>query len=491
MMTIHTRFNWLEQLLAPIDKAKVSQQITENNSDWEYIDSEMIKLGSLNHSSLNIDEIQRRCLHLFATETKDFRLFVHLLRTLQHAGKADELVLAANLITQYSQHYWQDSYPQNMRLKQRLTQQILKRFETAQTRFCKQATPAQRDDILGFFAYLAQFWHTENSSLSTEVDALSRAYYRLENIEQPTLIVAEDVCETQNNQIEKNVASPQTTSTTQIQAVAISQPTVEINQSDDRQWKQTLLKVAAILCEQSPSEAIGYRLRRYAIWHNIQTLPISNHQGKTPLASVSIDRITDYRTQLAQPSLLLLNDIEQSLTLAPYWLDGHFLAAKTAQLLGFEPLSQAIAETLALFLARLPQLHTLYFSDMTAFISEETQQWLTQLSHAHHSQHSHSVSLENEHQEIMLCFEQQGLNAALLMIDNAMAHTASPRIRFYLQLLSAQLFDASDMKVIANTYFQQLYQDALRLSLSDWEPDLLNQLASKIGTQQDTTFDRK
>lgn len=484
-MTTKTLCTWREQLLAPLDEAKISSQLDENSADWEYIESEMIKFGSLSHGTLDIEDIQRRALQLFATQTKDFRLLVHFLRTLQHAAIAEELVIAATVASAYMQHYWDISYPNNPRLKLRLAQQILKRFESVKSSFCQQATPEQRDDILGEFAYLAQFWHTSQPSLSTQMDELSQAYQHIENAQESTIIVEESVKAEPINEVKTPSQTPVSV------ASEAKQHHVEINQSDDRQWKQTLLKVASILCEQASNDAIGYRLRRYAIWHNIQTLPISDKQGKTPLAAVAIDRVTDYKAQLAQPTLTLLNQIEQSLTLAPYWLDGHNIAAQAAQSLGLTHISSAIAQELSLFLARLPQLNHLYFSDMTPFISEETRQWLNSLESKTNNKASSSLSLQSEQQEIMNCFEQEGLNAALLMIDNAISITTEPRQRFYLQLLSAQLFEASKMSSIANVYFNQLYQDALRYSLSEWEPNLLSQLASKAEHQQNSSSHRE
>lgn len=484
-MTTKTLCTWREQLLAPLDEAKISCQLDENSADWEYIESEMIKFGALSHGTLDIEDIQRRALQLFATQTKDFRLLVHFLRTLQHAAIAEELVIAATVASAYMQHYWDISYPSNPRLKLRLAQQILKRFESVKSSFCQQATPEQRDDILGEFAYLAQFWHTSQPSLSTQMDELSQAYQHIENAQESTIIVEESVKAEPINEVK---TPPQTPVSVTSEA---KQHHVEINQSDDRQWKQTLLKVASILCEQTSNDVIGYRLRRYAIWHNIQTLPISDKQGKTPLAAVAIDRVTDYKAQLTQPTLTLLNQIEQSLTLAPYWLDGHYIAAQAAQSLGLTHIASAIAQELSLFLARLPQLNHLYFSDMTPFISEETRQWLNSLESKTNNKASSSLSLQSEQQEIMTCFEQEGLNAALLMIDNAISITTEPRQRFYLQLLSAQLFEASKMSSIANVYFNQLYQDALRYSLSEWEPNLLSQLASKAEHQQNSSSHRE
>ncbi len=484
-MTTKTLGTWREQLLAPLDEAKIRSQLDENSTDWEYIESEMIKFGSLSHGTLDIDDIQRRALQLFATQTKDFRLLVHFLRTLQHAAIPEELVIAATVASTYMQHYWDISYPSNPRLKLRLAQQILQRFGSVKNNFCQQATPEQRDDILGEFAYLAQFWHTCQPSLSTQMDELSLAYQHIENTPKATIIVEESVKAAPINEVKTPTQTPVNVTS------EAKQHHVEINQSDDRQWKQTLLKVAGMLCEQAPHDAIGYRLRRYAIWHNIQTLPISDKQGKTPLAAVDIDRVTDYKAQLTQPTLTLLNQIEQSLTLAPYWLDGHYIAAQAAQSLGLTDISSAIAQELSRFLTRLPQLNHLYFSDMTLFISEETHQWLCRLESKTNNKASPPLSFQREQQEIMTCFEQEGLNAALLMIDNAISITTEPRQRFYLQLLSAQLFEASKMSSIAKVYFNQLYQDALRYSLSEWEPNLLSQLASKAEYQQNASSHRE
>jgi type VI secretion system protein VasJ len=47
---------------------------------------------------------------LLASESKDFRLLTHLLRTLQHAGNP---LLALRMLTQYVTYYWITGWPQN------------------------------------------------------------------------------------------------------------------------------------------------------------------------------------------------------------------------------------------------------------------------------------------------------------------------------------------------------------------------------------------
>lgn len=65
---------------------------------------------------------------LLASETKDFRLLAHLLRTLQHAG---DILLASRMLAQYTEHYWTCAAPQNMAHKKRFAAQVIKRFESA------------------------------------------------------------------------------------------------------------------------------------------------------------------------------------------------------------------------------------------------------------------------------------------------------------------------------------------------------------------------
>ncbi|MEY2344402.1 hypothetical protein I3679_010840 [Proteus mirabilis] len=77
-----------------------------------------------------------------------------------------------------------------MKLKSRLANQVLKRFETASESFCHAANSAMRDDILGSFAFLAQFWHEQSPALAEQIDDLSRDYNRIENNDAPIIVAS-------------------------------------------------------------------------------------------------------------------------------------------------------------------------------------------------------------------------------------------------------------------------------------------------------------
>ncbi len=107
---------WITHLLENLPEEKLASALKDDNPDWEYIDGEIVKLGSLAHSQLDIRNSSAGAGHS-GFESKDFRLLAHLLRTLQHAGDPH---LALRLLALYVEHYWSVAAPQNMAHKNAL-----------------------------------------------------------------------------------------------------------------------------------------------------------------------------------------------------------------------------------------------------------------------------------------------------------------------------------------------------------------------------------
>lgn len=203
----------------------------------------------------------------------------------------------------------------------------------------------------------------------------------------------------------------------------------------------------------------------------ITALPGAQSDGRTPLAAVSADRTADYQARIVTADLPLWQQVEQSLTLAPYWLDGHALSAQIASRLGYEIVACAIREELMAFLARLPGLRTLFFTDMTPFLSPETVAWLQPDSEEKGS----NALIEQD--EIWQCYQQQGLEAALQMLDKQ--PQPEPRARFYNQLFSAQLLEHAGLNALAQQQYASLLQVGQQMQLSAWEPTLMALLTEK------------
>ncbi|VXC73599.1 Membrane protein [Enterobacterales bacterium 8AC] len=457
-MDITSQHPWHELLLAPLAPEQIGLALADDDPQWEFIDGQMVKLGSLAHSTLNIDDIQQQAIALLSQKSKDFRLMVHLLRTLQHAGEPDELMLAISLLANYVQHFWASAWPQNLLHKRRFAQQILKRFDSASSSFSQKASDAQRENMQGLLAHLAQVWHSSEPALAKEVDGLRISYAR-----KPERLV-EAVAQAEN--------VPQANTTGGTVSTPKISPSLTIDNSNDKAWRQTLLKMADMLCELQPEAAVGFRLRRHAVWGTLTAPPMAQADGRTPLAAVSADRTADYLARMSNADLSLWQQVEQSLTLAPYWLDGHTLSAQIASKLGYDAVAQAIRDELSAFLERLPALRTLFFTDMTPFLSSESAGWLQQ--DAGHQ--GGGTTLEQD--EIWQCYQQQGLEAALQTL-NQQQQQSEPRDRFYNQLLSAQLLEKAGLTALAQQQYHSLLQMGQQLRLSEWEPTLMALLTEK------------
>ncbi|MBD2796924.1 type VI secretion system protein TssA [Xenorhabdus sp. 18] len=461
-MDIRTQFDWFGSLLAPLSDEQIGKGLADNDPTWEYIDSEMMKFGSLSHGSLDVEAIQRQALQVLRENSKDFRLVVHLLRTLQHVGNPAELILAMELLADYVKNYWEKGWPTKPQLKRRLAQQVLKRFDAAQGSFIERASKSERDEAQGALAHLAQCWHANEGELAKDVDQLRIRYNR-----QPEAVPVE-IKPAPASTAEPTAPAPQG-------GEVAPMPEVDVNSSSDKAWKQTLMTVADLLCERHPDSPIGYFLRRHAVWHTITAAPMANAAGKTPLAPASADRTADYLARLPAADNKLLQQIEQSLTLAPYWLDGHAIAAQAALQLGYGHVAQAMRDALNAFLDRLPVLKTLSFSDMSPFISPETLDWLAPEPVA-----TGQGSLSADQAAIWQCFQQQGLAAALNMLEAHQQQLTEPRDQCYGQLLNAQLLEEAGMTALAQQHYRNLLHTGQHMQLTQWEPSLLALLTEKL-----------
>lgn len=457
---------WFSHLLENLPEEKLAAAIGDDNPDWEFIDGEIVKLGSLAHNQLDIQELQRRALTLLSSESKDFRLLAHLLRTLQHAG---DVQLALPLLAQYVENFWAIAWPQNMTHKKRFATQVLKRFEPAASLFAQRSSPEQREQLLGEMARLAQLWQGHNApELAQAADDVFALYQRefrsCESAHLPELPTP------------PTVTKLATTAPAPKENVPLPPQAVDVDSHSDKAWRETLLKVADILCERQPGSPLGYRLRRHALWQSISSAPQAESDGRTPLAAFSADLLDDYLTRARTADMPLWQQVEKSLLLAPYWFDGHALSARIAQQLGYENVAEAIRDEVAQFVSRLPELCDLRFNDQTPFIAEATRQWLTPPTSS--AQPSQGLQTEEDVQSVWQCFKENGLEAALSLLEQQPDN--SPRARFYREWQAAQLLESAGMNKLAHQHYCTLHQTAQQIMLVDWEPALMAQLEEKI-----------
>lgn len=466
---------WCARLLTSLPDEQIKSAVLADEPRWDYVETELVKLGSLAHNQVDLNAVAEACLGLLESRTKDMRVLAQLLRCLQHPAKATPLGAAISLLEAWIQAYWLLAWPGNASQKQRLMVQIVKRFEGALPRICESASAAELAQLLAQAEQLERVWLAQCPDKGELLDPLVMGLKRAQR--QQVAQAQADAAGQPQSSGAAAASNPASVGPSASGAMLLSggdgSAGVDVDSSNDRAWRQTQLKVAELLIERQPEAAVGYRLRRHAVWAGITAVPMSGAGNKTPLAPMSADMVDEYRAAMNAPDQGLWQRIEQSLTLAPYWFEGHRLSAEVAQKLGFGAVAQAIAEELGTFLQRLPALRELAFSDGSPFLSPECSRWLQPAKGG--SAGSGEAGLA---EEVAQRHGEQGVAAALTLLDERMAQLKEPRDRFHALLVQAELLAQEGMEALARQHYQHLWQEASRLGLSHWEPGLVNRLES-------------
>ncbi|MEH0876611.1 type VI secretion system protein TssA [Pectobacterium cacticida] len=460
---------WCQRLQTPLPDEKLRTAILADDPLWEKIETELVKLGSLAHSQVDLNAVAGHCLTLLESKTKDMRVLVQLLRCLQHPAKATPCATALMLLDSWLECYWAIAWPASLAQKHKLMIQIVRRFESALPRLTEGASSSELATLQQLAGQVADRWRKLASDKATLMDELVLGFKRASQRQQT---------QEQANQIAKptpTASGDGTIGESETKASVASTPvsSVEINSADERGWRQTQLSVATLLVERHPGLPIGYRLRRHAIWSGITTPPLAPRGNKTQLASVAADRVDEYQSALAQADLALWERIEQSLVLAPYWFDGHMLSASVASRLGHTAVAAAIAEELSAFIQRLPELRELAFSDGAPFLTGKCSQWLQSSQLVRGGGGTRQDDLATE---AAACRDEKGIGPAMQLLDERMRRLKEPRDRFYAELVLADLLAEEGMKSLAAQHYQHMWQESQQLGLVHWEPGMVSRV---------------
>lgn len=201
---------------------------------------------------------------------------------------------------------------------------------------------------------------------------------------------------------------------------------------------------------------------------------------KTDLAAVSADRVAEYRETLEKaPDPELWKRVEQSLSVSPFWLDGHWLSARIAEALGYAACGEAIRASLMAFVERLPQVADMTFNDGTPFLSAEAADWM-QAAPAAAGSAAGASPWEQAYDQARDVAGGKGLATAMQLMEDGLAGAREPRERFYWRFASARLLKDSGLKALASQQIQDLHQQTRGLTLEDWEPGLVARLEKLV-----------
>ncbi len=462
----------LEDVLTPLTTNEGVGEPLGEDPALDFLESELMKVGSLHQASIDWDQVEKESARLLREQSKDLKVLTHLLQALQRRPDGIRFGLSLRLVRGALENWWENAHPwpgeKGKRARGKLFGQIIQRSASAAEQV---AAPRNGESAKAYC-------QSQYEAIRRMADELGLPDERLDDLGR----ALRDLPEAPAPEPEKPEPAPSAARASSAAASSgesasgSSLDGVRLDGGSERSVRQALLKVADFLCEQSPGEPLGYRVRRHAIWYSVTALPATRDGERTELAPASADRIAEYREAVAQgPDSALWARIEQSLSVSPFWLDGHYLSAEVAMKLGHGDCARAIAESLSRLLKRLPGLEALRFNDGTPFIQPETLAWLASQSESGAGEGS-AEGWDGIYQQARERLENEGLSAGLGLLEEGLGQAREPRDRFYWRLLTADLLREAGLSAMARQYYQDLRGQSEELALNQWEPALLSRL---------------
>jgi len=82
----------MELLLEPVSAKSAAGQYDEDNKDREYLDDEFMKVGTLQHGSLDWLALEEKAIDFLSKECKDFKVLSYLMLCLQQDKNPDKFL---------------------------------------------------------------------------------------------------------------------------------------------------------------------------------------------------------------------------------------------------------------------------------------------------------------------------------------------------------------------------------------------------------------
>ena len=437
---------------------------------YEFVDDQMMKVGSLSHGSVQWGKAEESLIELLSKKTKDLKLLTYFFQCLHNKNTPDSLALSIFVLADFMSEYWEVCFPfagkKGNLPRRKYLGQIIQRFGLALDKLdFTNFNSAERETL----SVANAFWH----------DVVKEKEFDSENVATVIEVINRKLQNSEKKRLETEKKTQSQADSKQVEVVS-SKPAIEVDYSSAKSTKQTLLKVADFLSENESSIELAIRIRRYAVWSSITTMP-DNVNKQTLISALPQERVKEYWSLLGNADLALWKRVEATLTVAPYWFDGQFLSSQIAEKLGFMESSKAILVETQRFLQRFPQLYDFTFKDGEEFISSACQTWLEQVDEVDLGVANPAGDSWAERKQIAVdLVGKEGIGAALSMINEGISKAVEPRDNYYWRLISTELLEENKLNDLAQQQFQQLHTQVQSMSVSEWEPSLLKRVKKHI-----------
>lgn len=460
------------------------ESVTEH-ADFDFIETQLMKVGSLAHEEIEWAKVESASLQLLGKVGKDFKVLSALVQTLQYQSTPERFNLSLSILSDFISFYWESPFPfKGVRgevAKKKLMNQIIDR------------------SLKAFDQIESPYDISDKNELSENISFVEQACtkYKIEDVEWKKLKgLLTRVADVKDNHDEKESRdqSKNSSNPSQITEYAsVPQTKVVFDSSDERSLKRTLNQMIQFLHEMKEVFLV-VKIRRLALWHTINTPPQGNDNGETELAAVPIDKVVEYKESLSKADDVLWEQIEHSISLSPFWLDGHYLSFQVAEKLGYLSVACLIKTELQAFIEKVPAVTSMKFKGGVPFLSAEVRTWLeaidTNSSDLDRSQEQDSVLLGKHMSEmqsnisfatdlqdkVLVMLDKEGLEETIQYLNEGFMASTTLRESCYWKLALAGVYQNKGLSALAGTLYESVFEIVNGTNVKVWESDLSEKL---------------
>ncbi|MEH6492436.1 type VI secretion system protein TssA [Halopseudomonas sp.] len=458
----------------PISEASFGGEDVRYNSEYEGLERELAKAGSLHgNEQPDWETVHEGSVAILTSQSKDLRVATWLCWSLLETKGTAGLCSGLQMLGDLCDRHWPELHPRKERTRIAALNWLLSRLESA----ADQRLNSETETLISALQHLHNALAAQLKDQAPDLQPLCRKVNAAQQTTTTTPAVSSAASDTTQN------------ATTATKSASTPPPASIANAKDAHKALRALQDQARPLCHwwlsENHCDLRALRLSRTLLWLPIDALPSHDANHKTGLRNLPTDRIAAYRERLSQGQhAALLTEAEASIARAPFWLDGHYLAWQCCDALGASEAAEEIERQLAWQLTRLPGLEKLRFFDDSPFADSSTQSWINSrvMVHGTTAQAS-SITFEHSAEHALTDWDKGlenaistlrnlGLKAAVQELGEQIKQARSERSAFYWRLAQARLCFQARQYELAKAQLESLHQQLQAQGLDKWEPDL-------------------
>lgn len=484
----------LEQKIAPI-KAPIAGAEPQGmdasyEPDFEEVQTEITKLGSLDGSTPDWGKVATASMELLSSKTKDFRLAtwgaVALTIKDGPAGLAEGLLITLEVAKQY----WDTMYPPLKRARARGNQASWVSEQSEQILAEYAVKASDREALALCEALYGELDDFLTEKLGDNYPGMGplRGVLRNKSRELPAEKPPEPAAPPPPAPGQAPAAAPPPVA----QAAAAAPAAMATPQDASKALKPTcmeLRKIAMLLRKGDPAAAIPYRIYRFALWVEVAGTPPAEGNA-TRLPPPTPDKRQRMETLLSASNWVELIDVAEGHAAAHlFWLDAHRYTATALDRLGALATGarEVVGREVVAFVERFPALLNLKFADGTDFADAATKTWIEEeqakyagggggpsAAASAGAEEDQLLAERFEHAKELVLGGQvsDGLGVAIALANRG----ADARTRFRARLSVARLAIQAGQMPIARPILEALSEEVEAHQLEIWEPELTSRV---------------